>query len=130
MDEENNKFILNERAKWIDYKGARIFLVDFSGLSEEGDLLKVMDGYIDELSKNEKRKMLSLIDLTNTKISMKLNEKGKQVMKISEGRVIDSAAALVGLESWQKILTNLIKKDKNIGFFDTVQAAKEWLIKQ
>ncbi len=120
---------MSERVKWIDYKGKRMLFVDLENIGIE-DFLPIMDEYIKELSAHANEIIRNLFYMPKFKKSLKINKKGKEVMRFLNKNNIDTASAVVGIKSWQKSIASLIVGNRKLGFFNTVEEAKDWLVDQ
>ncbi len=122
---------MSDRVKWIDYKGRHILFVDLDSLNEEKVYVETMGAFINEISKlNNKKILFGLINMPNLKTSITVNAKGKELMDICNKNKVDAVAAIVGMKSWQKTMANLIKGNRKIEYFDTIEMAKDWLADQ
>ncbi len=120
---------MHNNLKWIEHNNKKIIYMDINNLETE-DCLMVMDKYMSELASYAGKKVRCLIYMPNFKTSLKIGEKGKEVMKFLDEKNIDTVTALIGINSWQKSMANLIKGDRKFEFFDTMEEAKDWLAEQ
>ncbi len=120
---------MSDSVKWIEHNNKRILFINLEDLDEEV-CVKALDEFIKELSNHADGKMRSLINMPNLTSSLKINEKGKKIIKISKEKNLNSISAIVGMKSWQKSMANLIKGERKVEFFDTIEIAKDWLADQ
>jgi hypothetical protein len=120
---------IERRIRWIEHKGKRILLADFSGLvGDQG--LPLLDREA-MLMQDARRKVLVLVDLTNgianEAFLARARTLGKAVfMPNSEKR------AIVGVTGFRGILltayTRFIGTNNIQRTFATVEEAKDWLV--
>ncbi len=120
---------MSDRVKWIEHNNKKILYIDFGNLEAEDSLI-AMGEYLNELSAHAGEKVRSLVNMPNFKTSLKISEKGKEVMRTCDEKNIDTVTALVSMTSWQKSMANLIKGSRKLEFFDTMEEAKDWLAEQ
>ena len=118
--------IIEERIKWINYKGKEILLDDYTNL--QGDYVEIIEALTNHLINSGKKEILLLIDLnnsyTNKAVVNAFTEAGKRV------RPVVKRTAVLGITGVKKVLLNVVNKLSSIDAnpFSTEEDAKEWLI--
>jgi flagellar motor switch protein FliG len=116
---------MNDRMSWIEYKGARILYVDYSGLSEE-EFIQAIEEFKDELLKQAPGSVVSLSNMGDTSITEEVRKKFKELAEQTQG--ISKGAAAIGVTGFKKALAALIKRD--LCYADSLEEAKDWLAEQ
>jgi len=122
---------MEKGARIIDFKGKEIYYVDYSNIKTNEEFLTIIKqtNAFREKSKAEGRSnMLMLVDITGSYVYGDVLEEIKKAGK--ETRQIIKKQAVVGITGGKKILLNIVQSviGMNLKVFDTVDAAKEWLI--
>ena len=118
--------IIEERIKWINYKGKEILLDDYTNL--QGDYVEIIEALTNHLINSGKKEILLLIDLnnsyTNKAVVNAFTEAGKRV------RPVVKRTAVLGITGVKKVLLNVVNKLSSIDAnpFSTEDAAKDWLV--
>lgn len=117
-----------ERVRFILYKGREIFLLDFSGLNLE-DVYPLIERSKTMIQSRPEQSLLTLTDVTNTRFDDALTNRLKQFT--AENRPYVRAAAIVGISGLKKILLDavMIFSKRKFHAFETIEQAKEWLVK-
>ncbi len=118
---------MSERIKWIDHEGFRILSADYSGLPE-AEYMNAMDE-VKNLLESEPSDSIVLImaNVTNTKASGKIRNKGKEVSAAMD-RFKGQANAVVGVTGVMKILAKTFVR--SMYFAKSEDDAKGWLVTQ
>lgn len=114
-----------ERFKWVEHKGNRIFCVDYSGLSEE-EYCKTADGARAVLTREPENSVLCVAIIDYGKITEGIRQKAKEQQQATKKHL--KALAAVGLKGPVKILAQLIYR--NIYYAKTLEEAMDWLAAQ
>lgn len=119
-----------ERTRFIEHRGSRILLLDYSGITDPAEALREI-----ELS----RKMVarqppgSLLALTYVR-DARYNTEIVQALKglVEHNRPYVKASAVVGLAGIQRAVyqTLLLFSKRVIRTFDDMEEAKDWLVEQ
>ena len=118
--------IIEERIKWINYKGKEILLDDYTNL--QGDYVEIIEALTNHLINSGKKEILLLIDLnnsyTNKAVVNAFTEAGKRV------RPVVKRTAVLGITGVKKVLLNVVNKLSSIDAnpFSTEEDAKDWLV--
>lgn len=119
-----------KRIDFIDYKGKRILVEDFSNLKTEDEL----DAMIWEAEKvvhqQPLNSLLVVVDMTNSTFGPKATQSSKEASKSNTPYI--KASAMVGMNKLMEIILNSLRMvtGRNIANFKTREEAYEWLIKQ
>lgn len=110
----------------INHKGKEILYVDYQNLKEE-EIIKAMDDATDYALQLNKP-MLRLSNMTGVFAVPNVFKKAKESGKRTEHLTIKRAA--VGITGAKKVLINAFNAftGNNAKAFDTVEAAKDWLV--
>ncbi len=114
-----------DRIRWIEHKGAKILLVDFSHLGEEQFIQLIEESRV-ELIKHEEGSLLFVADITGSITSKEVTVAYKK-MKAETERV-PRAMSIVGTTGVSRLLANLFKTGAY--FAKDMDDAKDWLVKQ
>jgi hypothetical protein len=119
--------------QWMEHKGKRFLLVKFTGLNEEKAYVEAIADLEREILKQPKGRILPLVmDVSNTRVTKAVTDRGKQLLETSKAYGIpDSPAVLVGLSGAQKAIVmaiQLIRPDLHVA--GSIDEAKDWLVKR
>jgi methanogenic corrinoid protein MtbC1 len=118
---------LGKYVEWIDYKGKRILVVNGPGLSE-AQYLEAMEEMKQEVLK-ERDGALVLANITKIGMTKAVVDKSKEVVDATkEAGIPERTTAVVGLTGLQKAVAQLF--GRGVHFLDTVEQAKELLVKE
>lgn len=112
-----------ERFKWVEYKGKRIFCVDYSGLNEE-EYCRTADAARAVLTREPENSVLCVAVIDYGKITEGIRLKAKEQQQATQKHL--KALAAVGLKGPTKILAQLIYR--NIYYAKTLEEAMDWLV--
>lgn len=114
--------------EWINYQGHEILFNNRSNLRNQ-EIIQNVGNAVKMIKGSGKKDILYLIDNTNTIISPDV----KDVIKKAghELKPYLKKSAVIGPNAAQKILINILSKltGMNIKIHDSLEEAKEWLIK-
>jgi len=112
-----------------NYKGKKIYIHDFHGMSGEELLRDIPLLAKETLSKTDKAQLI-VFDVTDGKASPKAVLAFKKAA--ADIRPVTKKAAIIGVTSLQKILLNSVNLISSLGAkpFDSMQEAKDWLIRE
>lgn len=119
--------------QWTEHKGKRILQVKFSGLKDEKTYVEAIADLEREILKQPKGRILPLImDVSDTRVTKAVTERGKQLLATSKSYGIpDSPAVMVGLSGAQKAIVmaiQLIRPDLHVA--GSVEEARDWIVKR
>lgn len=119
--------------EWVEHKGKRFLLVKFAGLKDEKTYLEAIADLEREILKQPKGSIVPLVmDVSDTRVTKAVTERGKQLLKTSkEYGIPDSPAVLVGLSGAQKAIVmaiQIIRPDLHVA--GSLEEAEDWLAKR
>jgi len=118
---------MGKYVQWIEHKGVRILFLNGKGLAEEENF-KAQDELKQELLKDRSSPPV-LVDLSNTVMTQKTSGKSKEVAAATKAiGMPDGPTAVVGLNKLQKAVAQLFGRGSH--YFDSLDQAKEWLVKE
>jgi hypothetical protein len=118
---------MGKYAQWITHKGKRILFVNGAGLSEAECLIAFEE--MKQTILKEGIGVLVLVDVSHMQMTKALVNKAKEAAAAAKAVGIkDKPNAVVGLTGLQKAVAQLFGRE--IHFADTVDQAKEWLVKE
>jgi len=116
------------RSKWIEHKGKRIVLADYSGFGADLTGLKAEVEHASDLTMKEPLdSVLSLVDVTGTSGTPEIVDYIKTAAVATKPYV--RKMAVVGIQGYRKILLRAVIafSGQAIHPCDTIEQAKEWL---
>jgi hypothetical protein len=118
-----------ERIRFIEHRGQRVLLLDYSGMADEREMLEMVEERTEVVSREPRASVLTLADITGAHLTKLV------VQRVKEANVLDHPfvrrAALVGVESAQpKGAVEAVGTfaAKHWGRFATREEALDWLI--
>jgi len=118
---------MGKYAQWITHKGKRILFVNGARLSEAECLIAFEE--MKQTILKEGTGVLVLVDVSHLKMTKALVDKAKEATAATKAIGIkDKPNAVVGLTGVQKAVAQLFGRE--IHFADSVEEAKEWLVKE
>lgn len=120
----------NNRIHFVDYKGKRILLEDFSNVRKEDELDALIWDAEKVVHQQQPNSLLVCVDLTNSTFGPKASQSSKEASKSNTPYI--KASALVGMNKLMEIIFNSIRSltGRNLVSFKTREEAYDWLIKQ
>ncbi len=115
------------RSCWIEYKGRRILLRDYSNLAGNEGVKAINENMARFFPEGEKD-LLVLVNITNSAINKEsLFAMKKAARKI---RPLVKKTAIVGTEAIHKFFINIITSASGLSVktFNTAEEAKDWLV--
>ncbi len=117
-----------ERVRFIEHRGQRVLLLDYSGLSDEREMLEMIEERTELVSHEAPATVLTLADLTGCQLTR------ATMKRVKEANVLDRPfvrrAALVGAETLlpKGALDSIgVFAVKQWGRFATREEALDWL---
>jgi hypothetical protein len=119
---------MNERARFIDHLGSKIFMLDFTGCDAEQGMAIVAEAERQIRSQAEKS-VVTMVVATGAKFNNQFANSLKDLAAGNEPYVI--ASAIVGLAGMQSIILNAVSllSKREFKLFAEVDQAKEYLVK-
>ena len=117
---------MSDNAKWIEYKGHKIFYTNFTGLDEAG-FLEAMDDTMRQIKDLEPGPtLLFLINVTKTHTTLSIKDKIRDVVNtMSKHKYV---VGVVGISPMMKLIAKAFKLNMYIA--KNEEDAKEWLAMQ
>lgn len=120
------------KSHWIEHKGKRIFLADYSSLGDNFDAIRAEGRYvIEELMKNPGGTALVISDLHDTHASIANSNEFKKILAQSSGIV--AKRAVIGLTSTTRYFVNTLIHLAGKGSlvqFDSLEKALDWIVEE
>jgi hypothetical protein len=118
---------MGKYAQWITHKGKRILFVNATGLSEAECLIALEE--MKQALLKEGAGSLVLVDMTHLDMTTAIVNKAKEATAATKvAGIKDRPNAVVGLTGLQKAVAQLF--GRGVHFADTIDQAKEWLVKE
>src|ERR1051325_6994302 len=86
-----------DRVRFIEHRGHRVLLLDYSGLRDEQEMLEMIEERTEIVSREPRGSVLTLADLTGSHLSREAMRRGKEANVLDQPFV--RRAALVGAET-------------------------------
>jgi hypothetical protein len=120
-------------ARFIEHKGKEIYYVDYTNIKSVEEFLEVIKGtnaFREKTRAMGKRNLLMLVDVTGSYIYNETMDALKSAGKLT--KELTRKEAIVGATGAKKILLRIFQlfTSMQIRPFDTIEAAKEWLIQE
>ena len=114
-----------EKAQFIDYKGKKIFVLDFSNC-QPSQMLPLIDECARQVRAQPKKSIYTITIATGAKFDFDIVDKLKLLTKDNEPHVIKSS--VVGMSGLQQVLLMIVSSfsSRTFELFDTVEYAKEF----
>jgi len=117
---------MDERTRWMSYKGKEILFNDYSGLTEQEILDRIKFNRAFILEQNKKGIFL-FVDVSRNTASVKIVSAFKEIAAAIQPLV--GKSAVVGLNHIQKVILQGINRVSNLGIvpFESKVEALDWL---
>jgi hypothetical protein len=119
-----------ERTRFIEHRGKKILLLDYSGIKDPAAALREIEASKAEVVKHPPKSLRVLTDTTDAHYDSAVVQALKELAAHDEPYVI--ASAVVGVSGLKKVVltgVNLFSRRK-ITMFNTRPEALEWLVQQ
>jgi len=118
------------RSHWLEHKGKRVFVADYTGLGDDADAIYA-EGLqvIDELTKQPSNSALVIIDVHNTHASVANSAMFKKILTQSHGHV--NKRAVIGLTVATRYFVNALlhfSGKASITPCDSLEKALDWIV--
>ncbi|MBN2149779.1 MAG: hypothetical protein JW726_20495 [Anaerolineales bacterium] len=124
---------MDERIRWIQYKGKRILFVDGSEIREEDKFLRLLEeAEAQIISQPKGHQYLTLFYSPNSMVSKAITDRAKQIFPNAKAAgILVGPTAWVGSSGFQRAVVSTMQYFiKEIHIADSIEDAKEWLIAQ
>ena len=120
----------SERVRFLEHRGKRILLVDFSHLQETEEVFRVMKAARAVVGAQPPASLHTLTHVRGARYTPPVMDAMKALAV--HNRPYVTAAAVVGMERMHRILFRavILFSRRNIEAFDSVDEAKDWLASQ
>ncbi|HEY0150915.1 MAG TPA: hypothetical protein VGB92_02890 [Longimicrobium sp.] len=118
------------RVRFIEHRGARILLIDFSGLQKTEEILREVEVAREVVAGQRPASLRTLTHVKGARYTPPVMEALKQLTVHNKPYV--TAAAVVGMEGLHRVLFRAVVlfSRRNIEAFDTMEEARDWLASQ
>lgn len=115
------------RVSWIEYKGKKILLTDYSNATPDVIISTVKESISVSATQKEKS-ILQIVDVTDVTYDKNSWQIFRQAAK--ENQPYSKASAVLGVDAAKKFFLTVAKmvSKRNIKAFDNIEEAKEWLV--
>ncbi len=118
---------MGKYTKWITHKEKKILTVNVARLGE-AEIIAGLEEMKQELFRDRSGPLL-LIDISGIDMTTAVINKAKELTAATKNEGIqDGPNTIVGLTGLQKAVAQLFAR--NVHFADSIEEAKEWLVKQ
>lgn len=118
------------RVRFIEQRGKRILLIDFSGLQATEDILAEVETARALVATQPPASLLTLTHVKGARYTPPVMEALKKLA--ADNKPYVRAAAVVGMEGLHRVLFRavILFSRRNIEAFDSMNEAREWLATQ
>jgi hypothetical protein len=119
-------------AQFIEYMGKHIYYVDYSDIKTNDEFMTVIkqtNDFREKVKSEGKKDLLMLVDVSGSFVYGDVLTEIKKAGKIT--KEITLKEAVVGISGGKKILLRIVQSftNMNLKVFDTLDEAKDWLVK-
>jgi hypothetical protein len=120
---------MGKYTQWITHKGKRILFVNAARLGEAETLASLEEMKQELLRERPGPLPLTLVDISGIDMTAPVAKKAREVTADTKAPgVQDAPNAVVGMTGLQKAVAQLFSR--NARFTDSIEEAKEWLVKE
>ncbi|MBN1889288.1 MAG: hypothetical protein JW850_14940 [Thermoflexales bacterium] len=121
---------MEERIRFVDYKGKRILLEDFSSIRDEREFLALIKQAEGIVQSQPPKSVLVAVELTGARFSSTISQASKEASARNTPYV--KASAMVGVKGLMQVMLKAVSTfaHRELVSFDTREQAMEWLIRQ
>ena len=119
------------RTQFIEHAGRRIVYMDFSGVDDVEEGLRVIEqARLFVAAQPKQKNLLTLVNVEKSKFDDRIVQALKQLAKHDQPWVM--AGAVVGMSPLQRVIYRVINafSGRRLAAFETVEEAKAWLVRQ
>jgi len=119
-----------DRTRFIEHRGARILLLDYSGMKEPQDALREIEKSRRIVARQPENSLRTLTYVKDARYNAEVIQAMKELAAHNKPYV--KAAAVVGMSGMHRAVysTLLLFTRRNIRAFDGLDEAKDWLATQ
>ena len=117
-----------ERVRFITHKGKRVLLVDYSNVTDEAELLQMIEQREFLVDQQPKNSVLVVLNVTGAKFSKEVLTRAKEANVYDRPYVRRSA--MVGAADYQKAALDAVSMfaKRHWEKFDTLAEALDWIV--
>jgi len=123
---------MSNRVQWIEHKGERIILCDYSNMREEEEFLRaIVEMEKEVLQEAPGTLILMLIDVTGSRVTSRVTERARAVAAAARAKGIPSSpTAIVGVSgpAQKAIVLAMQFLRPDLCAVGTIAEAKDWLV--
>ena len=119
-----------ERVRFITHKGKRVLLVDYGNLTDEAEMLKMIEQREFMVDQQPKNSVLTVINVTGAKFTKEVLTRAKEANVYDRPYV--RRAALVGAADYQKAALDAVSMfaKRHWERFETLDEALDWIVSE
>lgn len=120
-----------ERTRFIEHGGKNILFMDFSGVNEKPDALRIIEEARQFVAAQPKKQhLLTLVDVNGSRFDGEIIDALKALARHNQPWVL--AGAVAGMSALQRVVYRIINSfsGRRLAAFDSAQEAKDWLVRQ
>jgi hypothetical protein len=122
---------VNQRAKFIEYKGKSIYYVDYSNIKTSEEFLAIIkstNAFREELKRDGLKNLLMLVNISGSFVYGDVLAEIKKAASLTKELI--AKEAIVGITGSKKILLKILQSFSKMDFkiFDTEEEAKDWIV--
>jgi hypothetical protein len=121
---------MEERIQFIDYKGKKILLEDFTNIKDEEEFIRLIKAAGEIVQQQPPKSTLVIVDLTNSRFTDRVSRISKETASKNTPHI--KASVLVGVRGLMEIMIKAVSAftHRDLISMRTREEAMEWLIKQ
>jgi len=119
------------RTQFIEHAGRRIVYLNFAGVDDVEEGLRVIEqARLFVAAQPKQKNLLTLVNVEKSKFDDRIVQALKQLAKHDQPWVM--AGAVVGMSPLQRVIYRVINafSGRRLAAFETVEEAKAWLVRQ
>jgi hypothetical protein len=120
-----------ERTRFIEHGGRNILFMDFSGVNDKPDALRIIEEARQFVAAQPKKQhLLTLVDVNGSRFDGEIVDALKALARHNQPWVL--AGAVAGMSALQRVVYRIINSfsGRRLAAFDSTQEAKDWLVRQ
>jgi hypothetical protein len=119
-----------DRISFVEYKGKRILLEDFSGIRDEAEFLALIKQAEGIVQSQPPKSVLVVVDVTDARFSSAISQASKEATTRNTPYI--KASTMVGVKGLMQIVLKAVSTfaRRELTTFDTREQAMEWLVRQ
>lgn len=117
--------------QWIEHKGKRFLLADFSNFGQDVDAMAVEMGVMaDIIAQEPDESLLGMVDIRGTVLSRELVNQVKSTLQEIGQSIAKSAVIVDQVTGFKKVIIDSIARlsGRNTKLFGNTEEAQDWLV--